>query len=238
MSQPDIPHRQYGRQRVCRHCGTRVAQKAKTCFFCGAPLDNAPRRHIRLPWADLLLFAVIGAVLAFWWQRAPEAPETWQLAQQQRQTGSTEVPLIAMLAEELPPTATPVPTPLPPTPTPQPTPTATPGPIRHVVVAGDSVAAIAAKYGSTIKDILEANGLSADARLKIGQELIIPLEGPSGGPGPTAAASGLMYIVQSGDTLFSIARRFGVTVAAIQQRNNIPDPNDIKVGQQLIIPAP
>ncbi len=55
---------------------------------------------------------------------------------------------------------------------------------------------------------------------------------------PAQSAGEQIYIVQSGDTLFSIARRFGVTVAAIQQRNNIPDPNDIKVGQQLIIPAP
>ncbi len=55
---------------------------------------------------------------------------------------------------------------------------------------------------------------------------------------PAQSAGEQIYIVQSGDTLFSIARRFGVTVAAIQQRNNISDPNNIKVGQQLIIPSP
>lgn len=47
-----------------------------------------------------------------------------------------------------------------------------------------------------------------------------------------------VYIVRSGDTLYRIARNFGVTVQALQQRNNLANPNDIKVGQQLIIPAP
>lgn len=55
---------------------------------------------------------------------------------------------------------------------------------------------------------------------------------------PAQAAGEQVYVVRSGDTLYSIARRFGVTVAAIQQRNNLADPNDIKVGQQLIIPSP
>lgn len=237
MSQPDIPHISYGRQRVCRHCGTRVAQKAQTCFFCGAPLDTAPRRRINLPWADLLLFAVIGGVLAFWWLRAPEAPETWQLAQQERQARSTEVPVIAMLSEELPPTATPQPTPLPPTATPQSPPTETPGPIRHKVAAGESVAAIAAKYGSTIKEIIEANSLSADGRLSVGQELIIPVAGPSGGPGPTpTAGGGLMYIVKSGDTLSGIAERYGSRVDWILTANNLNPADYLRVGQALLVP--
>jgi murein DD-endopeptidase MepM/ murein hydrolase activator NlpD len=44
------------------------------------------------------------------------------------------------------------------------------------------------------------------------------------------------YIVQRGDTLFSIARRSGVSVAEIQQANCIPDPNTIYYGQVLIVP--
>ncbi len=45
------------------------------------------------------------------------------------------------------------------------------------------------------------------------------------------------YVVQQGDTLFSLARRYGVTVEAIQQANNLTG-DGIYVGQQLIIPRP
>lgn len=48
----------------------------------------------------------------------------------------------------------------------------------------------------------------------------------------------MVYIVQPGDTLFRIARKFGVTVAEIVAANNIKDPNRINVGQRLIIPVP
>ncbi len=44
------------------------------------------------------------------------------------------------------------------------------------------------------------------------------------------------YIVQPGDTLFSIAQRFGVTVTAVVQANHIVNPNLIYVGSSLIIP--
>ena len=50
--------------------------------------------------------------------------------------------------------------------------------------------------------------------------------------------SGPVYVVQSGDTLSSIALRFGITVADLQAANNISDPNQIiRVGDQLIIPG-
>ncbi|MGG0022970.1 N-acetylmuramoyl-L-alanine amidase [Bacillus inaquosorum] len=46
------------------------------------------------------------------------------------------------------------------------------------------------------------------------------------------------YVVKQGDTLTSIARMFGVTVAQLQEWNNIEDPNFIQVGQVLIVSAP
>ncbi|MGQ9491832.1 MAG: LysM peptidoglycan-binding domain-containing protein [Anaerolineae bacterium] len=175
-------------------------------------------------------------MLAFWWLRAPEAPESRQLAQQQRQARSTEVPLIALLSEELPPT--PPPTPLPPTATPQPTPTPTPGLTRHKVVAGESVSAIAARYGANPQEIIQANGLSADGRLNVGQELIIPLAGPSGGPGPTPTATGgaLMYVVKSGDTISDIAQRYGSRIDWIMAANKLNPADYLRVGQALLIP--
>ncbi len=54
----------------------------------------------------------------------------------------------------------------------------------------------------------------------------------------SASGGSCVHIVQCGDTLFSIARRFGTTVSAIAQANGICNPNLIFVGQRLIIPCP
>lgn len=63
-----------------------------------------------------------------------------------------------------------------------------------------------------------------------------PTPGPSGGE-PTLPPSGVTYVVQAGDTMFSIAQRFGTTVAAIAEANEISDPTNITVGQVLVIPG-
>ena len=62
--------------------------------------------------------------------------------------------------------------------------------------------------------------------------LLIPFQ-----PAQAQGISGTMYIVQSGDTLSSIATSFNVDVAALMSANGITDPNQIDVGQQLIIPG-
>ena len=59
---------------------------------------------------------------------------------------------------------------------------------------------------------------------------------PTPTPEPTPTPSGKTYTVQRGDTLSGIARKFGTTVSAIAQLNNIKDVNKIYVGQVLRIP--
>ncbi|MBN1179762.1 MAG: LysM peptidoglycan-binding domain-containing protein [Anaerolineae bacterium] len=61
-------------------------------------------------------------------------------------------------------------------------------------------------------------------------------------PAPTAAQSeqpphSMMHVVQAGETIFSIASRYGTTVDAITHANGIPDPRNIYTGQQLLIPS-
>ncbi len=248
MSQPDIPRPSYGQQRSCPHCGTRVAQKAQTCFFCGAILETAPRRRLRLPWADLVLFAAIATVLAVWWLHAPDAPDarttdTVQSVLSVKSPGASPTAAIVAALQLDDPTSTPAPTVVPtnppaPTNTPVPASPTPAGPVKHKVQSGDSVAAIATKYGSTIKDIISANNLSADGRLSVGQELLIPVAGPSGGPGPTATpgTTGLMYNVQTGDTISGLAARFKSQVDWILQANNLKASDTLRVGQPLLIP--
>jgi LysM repeat protein len=100
------------------------------------------------------------------------------------------------------------------------------------------VAAIAAKYGSSAKDIISLNNLNAQGRLSIGQELLIPVPGPSGGPGPTETpdTTGLMYNVQSGDTIIGLAAKYKSQVDWIMQANNIKPGDTLRIGQPLLIP--
>ena len=92
----------------------------------------------------------------------------------------------------------------------------------HVVKAGDTVSGVAARYGVSVDAIVSANRL-ADADLIItGERLRIP-----------ASVVTRSHEVRAGETLSSIARRYGTTVTRLARSNDIADPNLIIVGQVL-----
>ncbi len=101
----------------------------------------------------------------------------------------------------------------------------------YTVQPGDTLAKLARRYRVSIDDIVAANHLPNPNRIRVGQKLWIP------GCQPPPCAGGSWYVVQKGDTLFSIARRFGVTVASIASANHLADPYVIKGGQKLCIPG-
>jgi hypothetical protein len=66
-----------------------------------------------------------------------------------------------------------------------------------------------------------------------------PIPSPTPMPAPTVAPTPPpqeTYVVQEGDTLAAIAQRFGTTVSALQAANDIDDPDEIIIGQTLVIP--
>lgn len=54
---------------------------------------------------------------------------------------------------------------------------------------------------------------------------------------PTPEPTPIVHTLQAGDTLIGLARKYGVTVQAIQEANGITDPRGLLVGQQIIIPT-
>lgn len=64
---------------------------------------------------------------------------------------------------------------------------------------------------------------------------VAPTPTPTVAPTPVAPAT-VTYVVQAGDTLAAIAQQFGTTVGALQAANGITDPNDLGIGQVLVIP--
>ncbi len=105
--------------------------------------------------------------------------------------------------------------------------------IRYTIKRGDTLAIIANKFGTNVETLRRINNLETDI-LRIGQELLVPktsfdVELPI--ESPTAA----IYTVESGNTLWSIARQFGTTVSELKKLNDLTN-NLIKLNQELIVP--
>lgn len=192
-----------------------------------------------IPWPDIVLFVVIGGLLALWWLRSPLTPVAQQIALRTGPPGTPAAPTLGL--STLQPTlslALPTET-LSPTETSQVTTTLQSGQIRHKVQAGDTLVSIANLHGSTIKDIIAANGLSTDGFIRAGQELLIPVAGtPQSVPTftPTPAGGTLLYKVQAGDTVLGIAARFHSEVEWILQANKMQATDYLHIGQQLLVP--
>jgi LysM repeat protein len=104
----------------------------------------------------------------------------------------------------------------------------------YVVQRGDTLYSIAVRYGTSVQAIMQANGLSNPNFIRVGQQLRIPGAGGSSG-GSSGGSGGGVYVVRYGDTLYSIAVRYGTSVQAIMQANGLSNPNFVWVGQQLRI---
>jgi LysM repeat protein len=104
------------------------------------------------------------------------------------------------------------------------------GGLIYTVRSGDTLYRISLRFGVTVAALRVANDLQSDL-IFVGQRLVIP--GSSSGEQP----AGQVYVVQQGDTLYSIARRYGVTVSAIEASNDLPASGYIYPGMSLTIPG-
>jgi LysM repeat protein len=110
----------------------------------------------------------------------------------------------------------------------------------HVVRYGDTLYSIARRYGTSVNAIMRTNGLSNRNFIWVGQRLTIPGSGgssSSGGGSSGGSGGGSVYVVRRGDTLYSIARRYGTSVQAIVNTNRLRNASFIYAGQRLTIPG-
>jgi LysM repeat protein len=143
-------------------------------------------------------------------------------------------------------TATPTETP---TSTPSPTPVASPtaqpdGQIVYIVQPGDSFLWISGLFEVPVSELYTLNGLSEESLLTVGQRLVIGQAGQQSGrqagdefPGAVILADGnVAYQLQDGDSLYSVAQRYGLTIEELLELK--PQLNTdvvLQVGQQLIV---
>lgn len=138
------------------------------------------------------------------------------------------------------------------------------GEVKYVVQAGDTLIALAGRYGTTVEAIMTRNNIASASDLRAGQEIVIPSgQSTVGTPAPTrtptpgatrtatapaatstaapggTAAGQQRYTVQSGDLAGSIAARFGVTLEQLAAANNrtVQSLDALNVGDVLNIPA-
>lgn len=101
------------------------------------------------------------------------------------------------------------------------------GTITYTVIPGDTLYRIARNYNTTVVNILKFNYIPNPNLIFPGQNIVIPLSPPEA----------IIYVVQPGDTLYRIARRYGTTVNNLVVFNYLTPPFIIYPGQQLVVPA-
>ena len=94
---------------------------------------------------------------------------------------------------------------------------------KYIVQKNDSLYSIAKKFNTTVDNLKQINNLQSDI-LTIGEELIIPKN----------SSNNITHIVQKGESLYSIAKKYNTSVEQIKNKNNLKS-NLISIGQKLII---
>jgi len=110
-------------------------------------------------------------------------------------------------------------------------PASTAGTGNYTVQPGDSLSEIALRFNTTVAALASLNNIVNPDLVFVGQVLLVP--GGAAAPAPEP----ITHIVQPGEMLSSIAARYGVSMWAIAEANNLANINFIWVGQTLVIPA-
>jgi membrane-bound lytic murein transglycosylase D len=130
------------------------------------------------------------------------------------------------------------------------TPVEAPAVTWHVIQRGDTLSALARRYGISTADLAAANQLTLRSRLRLGQELVVPpspgreralppaeVQLAANGSATQSRSGSTTYVVRRGDTLYGIARRFGLSVESLKSLNRLTI-NRIFPGDRLQVSSP
>ena len=107
--------------------------------------------------------------------------------------------------------------------------------ISHVVQKGETLYGLSRKYGLSVSELCAANGMSTNEVLKTGQVLEIPQKNAEKSVNKEQIQKTDSYTVQKGDTLYSISRKFGISVETLSILNKMSG-TEIQIGQVISVP--
>lgn len=99
--------------------------------------------------------------------------------------------------------------------------------ITYTVRKGNTLFGIANFFGTSVEKILLVNNIKDPNTIYVGQEILVPVD--------TEEIKDYVYVTRPGDTLWSIAQRFGTTVESIAKKNGMCNPNILYPGTRLYI---
>lgn len=128
-----------------------------------------------------------------------------------------------------------------PAPTPPPPPAAAPvteAPATYTVKQGDTMTAIARRVGSTPATLARLNNIANPALIRPGQKLKLPAAPAASTPAAARATTpaGGSHVIRQGETFFSIARQYGVSMEAMIAANPQVKPSALRPGQEIRLP--
>jgi LysM repeat protein len=104
----------------------------------------------------------------------------------------------------------------------------------YTVKKGDTVSDLALRFGSSTSEIRKLNGLTNPHQIAKGQRLRVPARNGNGGE-KIANGRWITYVVKKGDSLWKIAKAFGVLMERLISWNNLSAPSKLKVGERIKI---
>ncbi|PJJ55105.1 LysM peptidoglycan-binding domain-containing protein [Compostimonas suwonensis] len=157
---------------------------------------------------------------------AGAAPETRRQATPKPATPRVAAPVLTPAAASTTPSATAT--------------VAEAAPPQYIVSSGDTVSGIAARFGLSTQAVLDLNGLSSDSLIFPDQVLRLAADPASHAPAAPApqpaAAGGLEYTIQAGDTIGAVAERYGLPVQDVLDANGLSWTSIIYPGQVVTVP--
>ncbi|WP_077489542.1 lytic transglycosylase domain-containing protein [Sinomonas mesophila] len=114
-------------------------------------------------------------------------------------------------------------------------------PSEYTIVAGDTVWAIAHRFGLSVSDVLRLNDLRPDSLIFPGKKLRLTADGAPAPAAPAPAApapsSGGEYAIKAGDTLYGISAKLGVSIGDLLSANGLRLDSVIYAGRSLKVPG-